>query len=115
MTHAQLIAEERQRANRENRKPQFIPLLHQWGGVTIVYRQRMQQSPAYVNNHEELHKALEEGIFYSEHLSPVRVNLDEHGHCHSMACTTQEKLFGDVACKKHFSGHRSVVECCLFV
>lgn len=90
LTHAELIAEERQRANRENRKPQFIRLLHQWGGVTIVYRQRMQQSPAYINNHEELHKALEEGIFYSELLSPLRVNVDEHDYCCSITCTTQD-------------------------
>lgn len=40
----------------------------------------MQESPAYINNHEEVHKALEEGIFYQENLSPEEVILDQYGY-----------------------------------
>jgi len=37
-------------------------LLQAWGGVTLAYRKRMIDSPAYTLNHEEVEKALEEGI-----------------------------------------------------
>ncbi len=90
LTHADQVLQEREQAKRENREPDFIQLLHSWGGVSIVYRKSMQASPAYINNHEELHKALEEGLFYIEHLTPTQVNLDHHGHCISMTFKTNE-------------------------
>ena len=43
-----------------------------WGGVTIAYRKRMVDSPAYRLNHEEVIKALEEGITFAENLNPDR-------------------------------------------
>lgn len=55
-------------------------LLRQWGGATIAYRRRLIDSPAYRNNHEEVAKALEEGIRFAEELSPVAVEVDEAGH-----------------------------------
>lgn len=90
LLHAAEIKKERALAKKENREPRFINLIHQWGGVSIVYRQAMQASPAYINNHEELHKALEEGIFYIENLSPVQANVNEEGHCISMTFKTPE-------------------------
>ncbi len=64
-----------------------VALLREWGGVTIVYRRTMQESPAYQRNHEELTKALEEGLFYAEGLEPTAVVLDDAGHCESLRCT----------------------------
>ncbi|MBV53327.1 MAG: pyridine nucleotide-disulfide oxidoreductase [Coxiellaceae bacterium] len=64
-----------------------VTLLREWGGVTIVYRRTMQESPAYQRNHEELTKALEEGLFYAEGLEPTAVILDDVGHCESLRCT----------------------------
>ncbi|MES2204976.1 MAG: FAD-dependent oxidoreductase [Pseudomonadota bacterium] len=90
LLHASKIKQERERAKIENREPCFIELIHQWGGVSVVYRQAMQASPAYVNNHEELYKALEEGVFYIENLSPVQVNLDAENHCAAMTFKTKE-------------------------
>ncbi len=55
-------------------------LLREWGGATIAYRRRLVDSPAYRNNHEEVAKALEEGIRFAEELSPVAVEVDEAGH-----------------------------------
>ena len=37
-------------------------LLKSWGGATIAYRRRLIDSPSYTLNHEEVEKALEEGI-----------------------------------------------------
>src|SRR4051812_42650966 len=43
-----------------------LELLKSWGGSTIASRRRMIDSPSYTLNHEEVHKALEEGIVFSE-------------------------------------------------
>jgi NAD(P)H-flavin reductase len=45
----------------------------------------MIDSPSYTLNHEEVAKALEEGIVFSEDLSPSRIEVDEHGHARSVA------------------------------
>lgn len=86
LRHAIAVRKERERAQTEKRQPDFIKLIREWGGVTIAYRRSMQESPAYVNNHEELQKALEEGIYYSEGLEPVAVDLNEHGHAETLVC-----------------------------
>jgi NAD(P)H-flavin reductase len=65
-------------------QPNFIPLVRAWGGVSIAYRKSMNDSPAYRLNHEEVIKALEEGIAYAENLSPVEAVADEFGHVKSL-------------------------------
>jgi NADPH-dependent glutamate synthase beta subunit-like oxidoreductase/NAD(P)H-flavin reductase len=77
--HAQQIRAERAAAAREGRAPRLIELLRQWGGATIVYRRRLTDAPSYTLNHEEVAKALEEGISFAERLTPVEVLLDRHG------------------------------------
>lgn len=86
LEHAQAIEKERQLAAVEEREPDFISLLHAWGGVTIVYRRSVEESPAYISNHEELSKAFEEGIFYREGLQPVGADLDEFGAVTALRC-----------------------------
>ena len=54
--------------------------LQAWGGATIAYRRRLIDSPSYTLNHEEVEKALEEGIRFAEGLTPVAVEVDAHGH-----------------------------------
>jgi NADPH-dependent glutamate synthase beta subunit-like oxidoreductase/NAD(P)H-flavin reductase len=77
--HARKIRAERERAAREGRKPQLADLIRQWGGATIVYRRRLIDAPSYTLNHEEVAKALEEGIAFAERLSPQEVVLDRFG------------------------------------
>jgi NADPH-dependent glutamate synthase beta subunit-like oxidoreductase/NAD(P)H-flavin reductase len=79
MDHARKIRAERERAAREGRKPQLAELVRQWGGATIVYRRRLIDSPSYTLNHEEVAKALEEGIGFAERLTPQEVLLDRFG------------------------------------
>lgn len=86
LRHGQAVRNERIAAKTENRQPDFIKLLHEWGGVTIAYRRSMQESPAYINNHEELKKALEEGIYYLEGMEPHAVDLNEYGHTEALVC-----------------------------
>jgi NADPH-dependent glutamate synthase beta subunit-like oxidoreductase/NAD(P)H-flavin reductase len=82
--HARQIRAERAAAAREGRKPQLAELLRRWGGATIVYRRRLIDSPSYTLNHEEVAKALEEGISFAERLSPEEVLLDRFGWAHAL-------------------------------
>ena len=77
--HAREIRAERALAAREGRKPQLAELMRRWGGATLVYRRRLIDSPSYTLNHEEVGKALEEGIAFAERLTPQEVLLDAFG------------------------------------
>ena len=77
--HARELEEERQLADREKREPRMQALLDKWGGVTLVYRKSLADSPAYRLNHEEVEKSLEEGVRYVEHLSPTEAIIDDRG------------------------------------
>jgi len=91
LSHGRAVRKEREWAKENGLKPNFIKLIHQWGGVTIVYRRHMQESPAYINNHEELAKALEEGVFYLETLEPAHVDLNHFGHAETLVCRRRIK------------------------
>jgi NADPH-dependent glutamate synthase beta subunit-like oxidoreductase/NAD(P)H-flavin reductase len=86
LAHGRLARAERARAQAEHRAPDFTPLIHQWGGVTVAYRRTLQESPAYQRNHEEVIKAMEEGIFYADRLSPAVAVLDEYAHVSALEC-----------------------------
>ncbi len=86
LDHGREVRKERRRADAANQEPDFISLLRKWGGVTIVYRRGLNESPAYQRNHEEVIKAMEEGIYYIEGVDPVRCELDEYGHVSSLVC-----------------------------
>src|SRR5207302_7545690 len=61
-----------------------LGLLKSWGGVTIAYRRRLVDSPSYTLNHEEVEKALQEGISFAEGLSPTRIEVDQQGHSRAL-------------------------------
>ena len=90
LQHARAVAVERARASAAGELPDFVRLVRQWGGVTLAYRKRMQDSPAYRLNHEEVTKALEEGIVFAENLDPVEAVPDEFGHVVTMAFTRRK-------------------------
>ena len=73
-------ARERAAAAQEGRAARIVELLQAWGGATIAYRRRLIDSPSYTLNHEEIEKALEEGIRFAEGLTPLAVEVDAHGH-----------------------------------
>jgi NADPH-dependent glutamate synthase beta subunit-like oxidoreductase/NAD(P)H-flavin reductase len=88
--HARAIRAERAAAAAEGRAPRLVELLQAWGGVTIAYRKRMIDSPSYTLNHEEIEKALEEGIRFAEGLTPLAVEIDEHGHAKGLKVSAQK-------------------------
>ncbi len=80
LVHAAAIADERRAAAAENRPPHLAQLLDSWGGATVAYRRRLTDAPSYTLNHEEVAKALEEGVRFAEGLTPQAVEIDEYGH-----------------------------------
>ncbi|HJT05454.1 MAG TPA: FAD-dependent oxidoreductase, partial [Stellaceae bacterium] len=84
IAHARAIRAERAQAARERRAPKLIDLLNAWGGVTIAYRRRLIDAPSYTLNHEEVAKAMEEGIRFAELVAPETVEVDAHGHASAL-------------------------------
>jgi len=84
LSHARAIRHERREAARDGRAPRIVELLQHWGGATIAYRRRLIDSPSYTLNHEEVGKALEEGVIFAEGLTPLAVELDEYGAARTM-------------------------------
>jgi NADPH-dependent glutamate synthase beta subunit-like oxidoreductase/NAD(P)H-flavin reductase len=89
LAHARAIREERARAAREARAPAIAEMLDGWGGATIAYRKRLVDSPSYTLNHEEVEKALEEGIRFAECLNPTRIDVDPQGAVATITLTRQ--------------------------
>ena len=84
LTHARQIRAERELAVREDRPARVAELVNSWGGVSIVYRKRLIDSPSYTLNHEEVEKALEEGIRFVEMLTPDSIEIDAYGHASAL-------------------------------
>jgi NADPH-dependent glutamate synthase beta subunit-like oxidoreductase/NAD(P)H-flavin reductase len=84
LAHGAAVREERARAAAAGMKPDFVKLVRGWGGVSLAYRKRMVDSPAYRLNHEEIIKALEEGISFVENLNPEEAVVDENNHVQAM-------------------------------
>ena len=89
LNHARLLRAERAKAASEGRQPHLLELLQSWGGVTIAYRKRLIDSPAYTLNHEEIQKALEEGIRFAENVTPAAVEVDESGYASGLTVTSK--------------------------
>ncbi|HEX8181043.1 MAG TPA: FAD-dependent oxidoreductase [Pyrinomonadaceae bacterium] len=97
LAHGRAVRAERERARSAGEAPDFVPLVRAWGGVSIVYRKRLQDSPAYRLNHEEVVKSLEEGISYVENMTPTEAVTDEHG---AVAAIIFERMREDPETKK---------------
>ncbi|PYS51953.1 MAG: pyridine nucleotide-disulfide oxidoreductase [Acidobacteria bacterium] len=92
LEHGAAARAERARAVAAGEKPNFVSLVRCWGGVSIVYRKRLVDSPAYRLNHEEVIKALEEGISFVEGLNPDGAILDEYNHVRAMRFQAKDRV-----------------------
>ena len=91
LAHGRALRSERMRAEAEDREPRLLELLDAWGGVTIAYRKRLIDSPSYMLNHEEVQKALEEGIRFAEGLTPLAIEVDAWGHARALRVLAQQR------------------------
>jgi NADPH-dependent glutamate synthase beta subunit-like oxidoreductase/NAD(P)H-flavin reductase len=78
------------KALRAAKPEERLALLKQWGGATLAYRRKMVESPSYTLNHEEVEKALEEGITFAEGLTPSRIEVDQYGHACAVLFKTSD-------------------------
>jgi NADPH-dependent glutamate synthase beta subunit-like oxidoreductase/NAD(P)H-flavin reductase len=87
LAHARAIRAEREAAGRAGRAARISELVDAWGGVTVAYRRRLVDAPSYTLNHEEVSKALEEGIRFAENLTPNAIEVDASGRTAGLLCT----------------------------
>jgi NADPH-dependent glutamate synthase beta subunit-like oxidoreductase/NAD(P)H-flavin reductase len=87
--HARALRAERAAAQREARPARIAELVQRWGGVTVAYRRRLIDSPSYTLNHEEIEKALEEGIHFAEGLTPLAIDVDADGAATGLRVSVQ--------------------------
>ncbi len=87
LAHAAAIAAERAEAAARGRAPDLSALLESWGGATVAYRRKLTDSPSYTLNHEEVAKAMEEGVRFAEGVAPLAVEVDRFGHAAGLRCT----------------------------
>ncbi|HEV2063350.1 MAG TPA: FAD-dependent oxidoreductase, partial [Thermoanaerobaculia bacterium] len=79
LQHGTAVRREKERARVSSEAPDLARLCREWGGVSIAYRKSLEDSPAYRLNHEEVVKALEEGISFIENVEPVEAVPDSFG------------------------------------
>ena len=80
LAHGRAVRAERARAAAARRARRTSSRsCERWGGVSLVYRKGMLDSPAYRLNHEEITKSLEEGIRFVERMNPEEAVPDEFG------------------------------------
>ena len=89
LVHARAIRAERAVAARDGRDACIAELVQSWGGVTVAYRRRLVDSPSYTLNHEEVEKALEEGIRFAEGLTPLAVHVDGNNRALALEVSVQ--------------------------
>ncbi|MCA1829513.1 MAG: FAD-dependent oxidoreductase [Myxococcales bacterium] len=90
LEHGRAVRAERESSSGD---PDFAKLVKSWGGVTIAYRKGLNDSPAYRLNHEEVIKALEEGIYFAEGLSPVEAVPDQYGAVQAVKFSKRDGSF----------------------
>jgi NADPH-dependent glutamate synthase beta subunit-like oxidoreductase/NAD(P)H-flavin reductase len=96
LAHGRQVRDERVKAARLHREPDFDALLESWGGVTIAYRKKLVDSPAYRLNHEEVIKCLEEGVHFLENASPKAALPDEHGALRALTFVRPDKTVDEI-------------------
>lgn len=68
---------------------QKLDLLKKWGGVKVIYRKKLEDSPAYKLNHEEVEKAFEEGVEFVDETYPIEIAVDKHNYCEEVVCNNK--------------------------
>jgi NADPH-dependent glutamate synthase beta subunit-like oxidoreductase/NAD(P)H-flavin reductase len=87
LAHADAIRAEREAAAKAGRAPRLAELLDSWGGATVAYRRKLTDAPSYTLNHEEVAKAMEEGVRFAPGLAPLAVEVDAFGHAAALRCS----------------------------
>ncbi len=65
-------------------KTSILRVLNKLGGATICYRRKLQDSPAYQLNPEEIMYAMATGIKFLEDMEPVAIKVDQYQYTESI-------------------------------
>ncbi|MCC8462614.1 MAG: FAD-dependent oxidoreductase [Rickettsia endosymbiont of Ecitomorpha arachnoides] len=98
IAHARLFKEAK--SNEELRK-----VFNKLGGAAVYYRGRLQDSPAYKLNHEELIYTLALGVDFKENMQPLRINVDKYGHVESVEFENRNRHCEPTLCHSRESGN----------
>ncbi|MDN5248375.1 MAG: FAD-dependent oxidoreductase [Wolbachia endosymbiont of Tyrophagus putrescentiae] len=89
ISHAKFI---REAAGKETRVMQSL------GGVRIIYRRELKDSPSYRLNSEEIQNALSEGVYFTENLEPIEIIADKYNNAEWLKLVDNKS--GEVQCIK---------------
>ena len=90
LAHGRQLRALRRDASARGQPAPIVDCLQAWGGATVYYRRRLIDSPAYRLNHEELQRALGEGVRFVESCEPRAFTVDQRG-----AVTGLDLIAGD--------------------
>ena len=68
-----------------------IDILQNLGGVTICYRNNIEDSPAYKRNHEEIEHAKAIGVKFAFNLSQLEIKSDNYNYVNQIEFLDQQK------------------------
>lgn len=110
LSHAEEFIAEKQNADNENREPKFVELVNKFGGVKLIYRKRLNDAPAYRENHEEVIEALEQGVEFVQLMAPSEAIPDEKGNLKAMRFEVQVHNKDEESGRDIFKGTGEFVE-----
>ena len=79
-----LYEEEDKLALQEDRRPNYQKITDKLGGVYILYRRNINESPSYRLGHEEVQDCLKHGVKIIENCDFQKIEEDEFGMCSSI-------------------------------
>ncbi len=82
--HAKLIRKEHEIAKQMRGEPKILELMQSWGGVKIIYRMGLKDSPSYRLNKEEVKHAMSEGVYFIENLEPIEIIADKYNNAEKL-------------------------------
>lgn len=110
LSHAEEFIAELENAAKENREPRFVELVNKFGGVKLIYRKRLNDAPAYRENHEEVIEALEQGVEFVELMAPSEAVPDEKGNLKAMKFEAQVHNKDEESGRDIFKGTGEIIE-----
>ena len=85
IAHAKLFQKAKNNAEK-------LEILQALGGVTICYRKKLEESPAYKLNHEEIEHALAIGVRFEELIIPKIIHQDQYGSVSAITFSNEKLL-----------------------
>lgn len=109
LEHGLRFINEKALAHKENRKPSLVKLINEFGGVKLIYRKRLTDTPSYRENHEEVVDALEQGVQFINLLSPVEAISDKNGTLVAVNFEKQSHCVNPETNKVSFNGTGEII------